>query len=120
MSKYAMYRLIVFSEYWIAEFSFDLYILLAWKFSTVLLSKLVVVSYIGSTKFQDLDNLQNIWEMNLDWETNWNDWKVNSFKVLNTESMEDHVNQLFKKLVKIGRELKVSYCYLLFDDNVLS
>ena len=53
--------------------------------------------------------MQAIWEMNLDWETNWNDWKVNSFKELKTESMEDHVNQLSKKFVKMGKELKVNY-----------
>ena len=57
--------------------------------------------------WQELDQLQAIWELTLDWETHWADWKTGSFVEIQTEAMEDHVNNLFRKLNKFSRELKV-------------
>jgi len=45
--------------------------------------------------------------LTLDWETHWADWKTGSFVEIQTEAMEDHVNNLFRKLNKFSRELKV-------------
>ncbi|KAI0228083.1 Dynein heavy chain 2, axonemal [Lamellibrachia satsuma] len=54
----------------------------------------------------ELDQLQAIWELTLDWESHWDDWKTNSFSDLQTEAMEEHINNLFRKLNKFSRELK--------------
>lgn len=58
---------------------------------------------------QDIDNLQQVWEITRDWNANWNIWKVGQFATLQTESMENTTQDMFKKLHKLQRELKVRY-----------
>lgn len=56
---------------------------------------------------QDVDSLQKVWEVNLDWNRNWSVWKVGQFATLQTESMESTTQEMFKRLQKLQRELKV-------------
>lgn len=56
---------------------------------------------------QDIDSLQKVWEVTVDWNENWNVWKVGQFTTLQTESMESTTQELFKRLQKLQRELKV-------------
>ncbi|XP_070849918.1 dynein axonemal heavy chain 2 [Chaetodon trifascialis] len=55
---------------------------------------------------KDLDHLQQVWEFTQDWNTNWNIWKAGQFATLQTESMESAAQDMFKKLLKLQRELK--------------
>lgn len=43
----------------------------------------------------------------MDWNRNWNVWKAGQFTTLQTESMESATQELFKRLQKLQRELKV-------------
>lgn len=56
---------------------------------------------------QDIDSLQKVWEVMVEWNKNWDVWKVGQFTTLETESMESTVQELFKRLQKLQRELKV-------------
>lgn len=56
---------------------------------------------------QDVDSLQKVWEVNLDWNRNWSVWKVGQFATLQTEDMESTTQEMFKRLQKLQRELKV-------------
>eukprot|EP00064_Thunnus_orientalis_P006207 superscaffoldBa00000637_g6223 len=55
---------------------------------------------------QDIDYLQQVWEITQEWNTNWNIWKVDQFATLRTENMEGTAQDMFKKLHKLQRELK--------------
>lgn len=57
---------------------------------------------------QDIDYLEQVWEITQEWNTNWNIWKVGQFASLRMESMEGTAQDLFKKLHKLQRELKVT------------
>lgn len=56
---------------------------------------------------QELDYIQQVWEITKEWEVHWNEWKTGSFKTLKTEVMENTAFQLFRKLNKLSKELKV-------------
>lgn len=56
---------------------------------------------------QDMDSLQKVWEVTVDWNRNWDVWKAGQFTTLQTESMESATQELFKRLQKLQRELKV-------------
>lgn len=56
---------------------------------------------------QDIDNLQWVWEITQDWNANWDIWKAGQFATLETGSMETTTLDLFKKIQKVQRELKV-------------
>lgn len=56
---------------------------------------------------QELDYIQQVWEITKEWEVHWNEWKVVSFKTLKTEVMENIAFALFRKLNKLSKELKV-------------
>lgn len=58
---------------------------------------------------QDIDNLQQVWEITQDWSANWNIWKVGQFATLQMDRMESTTQDMFKKLHKLQRELKVCY-----------
>uniref|UniRef100_H3DNF8 Dynein axonemal heavy chain 2 n=1 Tax=Tetraodon nigroviridis TaxID=99883 RepID=H3DNF8_TETNG len=47
-----------------------------------------------------------VWEVTVDWNKNWDVWKVGQFTTLQTESMESTTQELFKSLQKLQRELK--------------
>ncbi|KAM3857822.1 dynein axonemal heavy chain 2 [Diretmus argenteus] len=55
---------------------------------------------------KDLDYLQQVWEITGEWNTNWDEWKAGQFVTLQTESMENTAQTMFKKLHKLSRELK--------------
>ena len=46
--------------------------------------------------------------MTRDWESNWDIWKSGKFSELETKTMEETANTMYKKLHKMSRELKVS------------
>ncbi|KAK1153304.1 dynein heavy chain 2, axonemal [Acipenser oxyrinchus oxyrinchus] len=55
---------------------------------------------------KDLDMLQQTWRITKEWEGHWNDWKVGRFVDLQTDKMEAVAQGLFKKLLKLSRDLK--------------
>ncbi|XP_074657783.1 dynein axonemal heavy chain 2-like [Tubulanus polymorphus] len=55
---------------------------------------------------KDLEHVQTVWELTKEWETSWGTWKVGKFVELQTDEMETMSVQLYKKLAKLGRELK--------------
>ena len=56
---------------------------------------------------QDLGNLELIWELNQEWECAWDSWKVGQFMQMDTESMGLQAQGMLKRVVKLGREVKV-------------
>ena len=56
---------------------------------------------------QDLDNLQQIWELIQEWQTAWNTWKGGMFAELQTEDMGMQAQIMLKKLTRLAREVKV-------------
>lgn len=57
---------------------------------------------------QDIDHLQQVWEITQNWNANWDVWKGGQFATLQTEGMERAVQDMFKKIVELHRDLKVS------------
>ncbi|KAG5853301.1 hypothetical protein ANANG_G00071700 [Anguilla anguilla] len=55
---------------------------------------------------EDLDLLQQVWQIRQEWEDHWEEWKVGQLVALETESMESTAQHMFKKLHKLSRELK--------------
>lgn len=55
---------------------------------------------------QELDYIQQVWEITKEWEVHWEEWKNGSFKTLKTEVMENTAFALFRKLNKLSKELK--------------
>lgn len=56
---------------------------------------------------QELDALQQVWEITRDWEENWNQWKTGRFLTLQTEAMETMAHGLFRRLTRLAKEYKV-------------
>lgn len=56
---------------------------------------------------QDLDHLEVIWELKQEWHDNWDNWKVETFASLKTDSMTFQAQGMLKKLNKVAREVKV-------------
>lgn len=56
---------------------------------------------------QDIDRLQGVWEITKEWDAKWNEWKVVQFAKLQIENMESTVQEMFKKLHNLQKELKV-------------
>ncbi|XP_071375886.1 dynein axonemal heavy chain 2, partial [Centroberyx affinis] len=55
---------------------------------------------------KDLDYLQQVWGITREWNANWDTWKAGQFATLQTESMENTAQAMFKKLHKLSRDLK--------------
>nr|CAH8839495.1 unnamed protein product [Trichobilharzia regenti] len=55
---------------------------------------------------KDLDLLTTIWSTNLEWDKNWESWKVGRFYDLQTNDMENLANTVFRKFAKWSRDLK--------------
>ncbi|KAL0970220.1 hypothetical protein UPYG_G00238880 [Umbra pygmaea] len=55
---------------------------------------------------KDLDYLQQVWEIRLQWDGLWDQWKSGQFVSLQTDSLENSAQAMFKKLHKLSRELK--------------
>jgi hypothetical protein len=62
---------------------------------------------VTSVLSQDLEVIETIWNLNKEWEGLWGDWKGNQFVQLQTESMENSSQTIFKKLNRMSKELKV-------------
>lgn len=56
---------------------------------------------------QELDALQQVWEITRDWEESWNQWKTGCFLTLQTEAMESMAHGLFRRLTRLAKEYKV-------------
>ena len=62
--------------------------------------------------------------MNQEWECAWDSWKRGQFMQMDTESMGHQAQGMLKKVVKLGREVKVRTCispllYILPHLNVI-
>ena len=57
---------------------------------------------------QDLDNLEQIWELTQEWEMAWDTWKGGTFQELQTDDMGLQAQSMLKKLTKLAREVKVT------------
>nr|XP_046242172.1 dynein axonemal heavy chain 2 isoform X2 [Scatophagus argus] len=55
---------------------------------------------------KDIDDLQQVWEITQKWNVKWNSWKVGQFATLETDTMENVTQDMFKKIQKLHRELK--------------
>lgn len=62
---------------------------------------------LPSPSSQDLDHLEQIWELTQEWEMAWDSWKVGTFAGLQTEEMGFQAQGMLKKLSKLAREVKV-------------
>ena len=62
---------------------------------------------IAVSLLQDLDHLEQIWELTQEWETAWDSWKVGTFGSLQTDKMGIDAQNILKKLTKVAREVKV-------------
>lgn len=61
----------------------------------------------SSCSQQELDALQQVWEITRDWEESWNQWKTGRFLTLQTEAMETMAHGLFRRLTRLAKEYKV-------------
>lgn len=75
---------------------------------------LFVLMFVSVCFIQDIDHLQEVWEITQEWNANWNKWKTGQFATLQTEDMESIAQDMFKKLHKLQRELKVSSAIVTF------
>lgn len=57
---------------------------------------------------QDIDHLQQVWEITQYWNANWDVWKGSQFATLQTEGMESAVQDMYKRIHELHRDLKVS------------
>ncbi|XP_028992315.1 dynein axonemal heavy chain 2 isoform X2 [Betta splendens] len=55
---------------------------------------------------KDIDQLQEVWAITEEWNTKWSKWRTRQFATLHTEDMESVAQDMFKKLIKLQRELK--------------
>ncbi len=61
---------------------------------------------------QDLDYLDDVWELIQEWQMAWDSWKVGTFASLRTDDMGFQAQGMLKKINKLARELKVRLSYL--------
>lgn len=69
---------------------------------------------------QELEEIETIWELTSEWETNWNGWKSCRFLDLKCREMEELSTDMYKKLFKMSRELKVRTQYVFLLSTILS
>lgn len=62
---------------------------------------------LSSCSRQELDALQQVWEITRDWEESWNQWKTGCFLTLQTEAMESMAHGLYRRLTRLAKEYKV-------------
>ena len=58
--------------------------------------------------------------MNQEWECAWDSWKRGQFMQMDTESMGHQAQGMLKKVVKLGREVKVRAYLLSFTSYLTS
>ena len=57
---------------------------------------------------QELDTLEAVWNLALEWDNMYDEWKTTTFVGINTIEMEYESQNIFKKAVKFHRDLRVS------------
>lgn len=55
---------------------------------------------------RDIELIETIWTIALDWDNSWSSWKTSMFSTLQTSEMEQQSQTIFKKLHKMHRELR--------------
>ena len=55
---------------------------------------------------KDVDFLDQIWSISIEWQGYWDKWKTGQFKDLNVEEMETVAGGYVKKVGKLGRDIK--------------
>ena len=55
---------------------------------------------------KELEQLELIWSLSNEWEEAWNTWKVGKFGDLDTDKMLYDAQGIYKRLTRIGREVK--------------
>ncbi|TKS69390.1 Dynein heavy chain 2, axonemal [Collichthys lucidus] len=66
---------------------------------------------------KDIDHLQQVWEITQAWNANWDIWKVGHFAVLQTESMESVVQDMFQKLHELQSRIEEKWDIVHFCKN---
>lgn len=69
---------------------------------------LIYLFFVVLCAAQDIDKLQQVWEIAKEWNSTWNNWKVGHLTTLETEGMEITAQEMLKKLHVLQRDLKVS------------
>jgi dynein heavy chain len=55
---------------------------------------------------RDVDFLSQIWNITIEWNANWNNWKNGQFQELNVEELENTAGVFSKRVGKLGRDIK--------------
>lgn len=55
---------------------------------------------------KDVDLLHQIWSITIEWKQHWDSWKTGQFNDLNVEEMEVIAGGYYKKVGKLGRDIK--------------
>ncbi|KAM9717113.1 dynein axonemal heavy chain 2 [Menidia menidia] len=55
---------------------------------------------------KDINQLQQVWEITQNWNSNWNNWRSGQLATLETDIMETTAQDMFKKLHILQRDLK--------------
>jgi dynein heavy chain len=59
-----------------------------------------------SAVIKDVDFLQQIWTLTIEWAEYWDKWKSGQFRDLDVENMENIAGNYAKKVGKLGRDIK--------------
>ncbi|KAJ3325086.1 Dynein heavy chain 2, axonemal, partial [Blyttiomyces sp. JEL0837] len=54
----------------------------------------------------ELDLLQQIWQLSQEWSTVWEGWRLKPFLGLDATEMEDSIQKFLKRIQKMGKEMK--------------
>ena len=57
---------------------------------------------------QELDTIEAVWILALEWDNMYDEWKGTTFININTIDMEYESQNIHKKIVKFSRDLRVS------------
>ena len=55
---------------------------------------------------RDIDFLTQIWQITIEWQGNWDKWKLGQFNDLNVDEMETVAGNVNKKVGKLGKDIK--------------
>ncbi|KAJ3115964.1 Dynein heavy chain 2, axonemal [Phlyctochytrium bullatum] len=54
----------------------------------------------------DLDALSQVWQLNSEWASVWENWRSKPFRNIDGNEMEDYIQKMQKRLTKLGKETK--------------
>jgi dynein heavy chain len=66
----------------------------------------------------DLDLLQQIWQLDQEWNSVWENWRTKPFLTLDATEMEESIQKYLKKLMKLGKEMKDWDVYQSLKDRI--